>query len=98
MHLFASSSNGLTPVKGALFNFCMDRNARNLMRSSTGLFFCLICVWLTKVGLIDISLREDQCLEVTVNLILRVFPAYVVDEFAGKTIHSEVGSLFALTL
>ena len=41
--------------------FVRVETSENLMGSSNGLlFFCLICMQLTKLSLIDISLREGQ--------------------------------------
>ena len=61
----------------------METLEKSHLKLSWPAFFCLICMQLTKLSLIDI---------------LYVKANYLVDGFAGKTIHSEVGSFFVLTL
>lgn len=59
--MFASSNNGLISVKGALF-ICTHGNPRKSHAKLNWSFFfsCLIYMQLTKLSLIDISLREGR--------------------------------------
>ena len=51
----------LYQYRGTLFNFCTNGNARKShLKLNWPAFFCLIFMQLTKLSLMDISLREGQ--------------------------------------